>query len=207
MSLTAQRTNPDTIPIPKKLSKIKKKKKNVALTHCNPNGLEKIFRKGKKKKSKSKMVNDKKASVASASLLPKENELSKLKVSTEVSSNWKNLQKNLPKADEIARPSRPAFVRKNKQGQIITNQHINHPKAVTIGLKKKSKNNVKEAGGDTTGAADTNVRQAGTECEVWFDDVDPLLLEHPSTELQDGTNGQGLVKPNSFKGKVIFGFG
>jgi len=200
MSLTAHRTNPDTVPIPKKLSKIKKKKKNAALAHCNPNNLEKVFRKGKKKKTKSKMVNIKKANVASASLLlPKENELSKLKESTEVSSNWKNLQKNLPKGDEMARPSRPAFVRKNKQGQIITNQNINHPKAVTIGLKKKSHKRVKEAGGDTE-AADTSVRQAGTDGEVWFDGVDPLLLEHRSTELQDGTDGQGLVKPNSFKG-------
>lgn len=69
--------------------------------------------------------------------------------------------KNLPKEDEGAKP-KPAFVRRYKNYQLITNQPIKYPKAVQVGQKKKipvaSKDNHEDD-------------------DVWFEDVDPMLLD------------------------------
>ena len=94
--------------------------------------------------------------------------------------------KNL-KDDEDKKPEKikTPFLRRNKKGQIISNQKMNHPKAVLVGLKdKKSKKARKEESSEEPGS------------DIWFDDVDPLLLDK-EVEAEAGT---GLVKSQSYQG-------
>merc|ERR1712025_374155 len=116
-----------------------------------------------------------------------ENKLIEIKNSVnDLSSNWKNLMKTLPKEEENKEQiSRPAFLWRNKKGQIITNQKMSHPKAVLVGQPdQKKKNRIKKT-----------EEPAVKDDEVWFDDVDPTLLE-----TVNDPNNDNLVKDNSFKG-------
>ena len=186
-----------------KLKKIDKKSKKVfkkntlkgSQEHINPTAIEKDMVKQKKKKIKKKgkkkpsAATDKKAADDQNKQVTEKasDKLLELKQSSaDFSSNWKNLLKSLPKEEEVSVvPNRPAFVRRNKKGQLITNQKMNHPKAVLVGVKSKDKKQ------DTTKIS-ADIDDEG----VWFDDVDPMLLD----EGKSKDPSEGLVKNNSFKG-------
>ena len=107
----------------KKIDKKNKKNKNKKvlaqkLQSCDPNSLEKVFKK-KNRKTKHKNKEKLNKNVSEVQLIEKE--LPSPKNLDTVSSNWKNLLKNLPKEDEGPKP-KAAFVRRNKNGQLITNQ-------------------------------------------------------------------------------------
>lgn len=189
----------------KKLKKLDKKSKKIAKknklkgsqNHINRKATEndpikekikkKIKKKGKKKSSAmpdTMGTEDKTKQMSSEKAVDK---LLELKQSnTDFSSNWKNLLKSLPKEEEVKEVSHhPAFIRKNKKGQLITNQKMSHPKAVLVGHKDKKKLPSKRMD-----------KEKEEKEEVWFDDVDPMLLD--TNRIKDP--GEGLVKNNSFKG-------
>ena len=187
-----------------KLKKVDKKSKELfkknklkgSQEHINPMAIEKDIVKQKSKKvkkkgkKKSSVMSDKKGAEDQNKQEKASNMLLELKQSSsDFSSNWKNLLKSLPKEDEVTEvANRPAFVRRNKKGQLITNQKMNHPKAVLIGNKDKDKKADKSKSKDRSADAE--------EDEVWFDDVDPVLLDIG----QSKDPSEGLVKNNSFKG-------
>ena len=180
--------NSKSIKIKKKMKELKKD--NVA--HLNPKAIEeeviKSGTKPKKKKKKhakkpQKTTDDKQQNKSTENQLL---EIKKSAAASDLSSNWKNLLKNLPKDEEPNEVLRPAFVRRNKKGQIITNQKMSHPKAIIVGMKDSNKNS-KSTGKDT----------AKEDGEVWFDDVDPMLLD-VAKDSRDPV--ESLVKSNSFKG-------
>ena len=180
--------NSKSIKIKKKMKELKKD--NVV--HLNPKAIEeeviKSGTKPKKKKKKhakkpQKTTDDKQQNKSTENQLL---EIKKSAAASDFSSNWKNLLKNLPKDEEPNEVSRPAFVRRNKKGQIITNQKMSHPKAIIVGMKDGNKNS-KSTGKDPS-------KEDG---EVWFDDVDPMLLD-VGKDSKDPA--ESLVKSNSFKG-------
>ena len=168
------------------------------ITHCNPKALmtekesgtgvkSKKFKKKKKGKKKSNQSDMQSGEIENVQ--KDENKLEELKSSTSsISSNWKSLMNNLSKEEQEDNVPRPAFIRRNKKGQIITNQQMNHPKAVVIGNKTKEKKSKDVAKIDKT---------ADDKDDVWFDDVDPMLLD---SALKSGDPEEALVKSNSFKG-------
>merc|ERR1712126_513872 len=186
----------------KKSIKICKKKKMLQkdnLQHCNPQAIvannenvitkqDNQFKKKKKKKNKKP-----KQTTENKDVIKPENKLIEIKNSVnDLSSNWKNLMKTLPKEKENNKEqiSRPAFLRRNKKGQIITNQKMSHPKAVLVGQPdQKRKNKLKKTEEETSSAKDE-------DDEVWFDDVDPTLLDSNNSDDPNDS----LVKNNSFKG-------
>jgi len=103
-----------------------------------------------------------------------------------ISSNWKNLMVNLKNEEKKPVEARPAFMRRNKAGQIISNQKMNHPKAVLVGQTKKK----------SQGERPSKSVEAEEASEIWFDDVDPLLLEHSTPQPGAGD----LVKSKSYQG-------
>lgn len=148
--------------------KIKKQKRKQRRKHCDPSMIN---------KSKKSLKNSEDGKVAAA--LPS-NDLQNIKNSNDsISSNWKNLMKNLKNdEDKKSEKSKTPFLRRNKKGQIISNQKMNHPKAVLVGQKdKKTKKAVQEE-----------------SSSIWFDDVDPLLLD------KEAEAGSGLVKSESYRG-------
>ena len=187
-----------------KLKKVGKKSKKLfkknklkgSQEHINPMAIEKDIVKQKNKKvkkkgkKKSSVMSDKKGTEDKSKPEKASDKLLELKQSSsDFSSNWKNLLKSLPKEEEVTEvANRPAFVRRNKKGQLITNQKMNHPKAVLVGHKDKDKKPDKSKSKDRSADAE--------EDEVWFDDVDPVLLDIG----QSRDPSEGLVKNNSFKG-------
>jgi len=167
-----------------KKNKKNKKKKVIAqkLQNCDPNSLETVFKKKKNRKTKHKNKEKLNKNVSEVQLIEKE--LPSPKNLDTVSSNWKNLLKNLPKEDEGPKP-KAAFVRRNKNGQLITNQPINHPKAIQVGQKKKSP--AKE-------------KKPTESSDVWFDDVDPMLLDSDKAAINANDAPEALVKTNGFTG-------
>jgi len=178
--------------IRKNLSKVNKKKKKQSkkilaqkIKDCDPSTLETVFKKKKnrktKHKSRDKLNKNEKKSETVVSEIPV------LQNPEEASSNWKNLLKNLSKEEDEGAKPKPAFVRRNKKGQLITNQPIKHPKAVQVGLK--------------TGKTRKTKKDENTESNIWFDDVDPMLLDVVKAE----NTTDSLVKANSFTGltKII----
>jgi len=175
--------------VPKNLNKIQKKnkknksKKMLALRVENSE-IEKVFKKKKNRKTKHKSKAKLNKNVSKTEPIDSIN-LPSQENKEEISSNWKNLLKNLPKEDEGAKP-KPAFVRRNKAGLLITNQSISHPKAVQVGLKKqtepKKQNPVKKTS------------------DVWFDDVDPMLLDSDKAAINANEAPEALVKSNGFTG-------
>jgi len=177
--------------IPKNLNKIKKKKKKQGkkflaqkAKDCDPSSLETLYKKKKNRKTKHK--NRDKLNKISSKPETAVTEIPVLQNPEVASSNWKNLLKNLPKEEDEGAKCRPAFVRRNKKGQLITNQQINHPKAVQVGLK--SWKVVKS----------TEIKD---DDDIWFDDVDPMLLDGVKAD----NTCDSLVKANGFTGvtKII----
>eukprot|EP00092_Neocalanus_flemingeri_P101337 GFUD01129575.1.p1 GENE.GFUD01129575.1~~GFUD01129575.1.p1 ORF type:complete len:255 (+),score=92.07 GFUD01129575.1:48-812(+) len=176
--------------VPKNLSKIQKKNSKAKserkfaqkLQNCDPNSLGKVLKKNRKTKHKNKEKLKKNDSTVQSI----EKEVPFIPNSG-VSSNWKNLLKNLPKEDEGAKP-KPAFVRRNKNGQLITNQPIKHPKAIQIGQKKKPLMKEKKP------------EDSEDKSDVWFDDVDPMLLDSEKVAINANDAPDALVKTNGFTG-------
>jgi len=175
--------------IPKNLNKIKKKKKKQGkkflaqkAKDCDPSSLETLYKKKKNRKTKHK--NREKLNKIASKPETVVSEIPVLSNPEVASSNWKNLLKNLPKEEDEGAKVKPAFVRRNKKGQLITNQQLNHPKAVQVGLKSKKV-----------------VKSTEIEDDVWFDDVDPMLLDGVKAE----NTSDSLVKANGFTGvtKII----
>jgi len=175
--------------IPKNLNKIKKKKKKQGkkflaqkAKDCDPSSLETLYKKKKNRKTKHK--NREKLNKIASKPDTVVSEIPVLSNPEVASSNWKNLLKNLPKEEDEGAKVKPAFVRRNKKGQLITNQQLNHPKAVQVGLKRKKV-----------------VKSTEIEDDVWFDDVDPMLLDGVKAE----NTSDSLVKANGFTGvtKII----
>lgn len=184
-------------PIPKNLENIgKKKKKYLAkrMKDCDPSKIEEFLngnidsdivkafknKPNKKRKPKEKVKDAKQVPVVKTDV-PKSGE--------EASSNWaKIVSKNLDKADDKAAKVKAAndkavFYRRNKQGQLITNDPS---------LKKEleKKEVTKE---ETT--------EEPKSSNIWFDDVDPVLLDVTENGLVEETKaGEALVKSNSFTG-------
>jgi len=170
----------------KKIKKIKKKqgKKLLAqkVKECDPNSLETVFKKKKNRKTKHK--NKDKLNKNNPKAEAPVKEVPDLQSPEVVSSNWKNLLKNLSKAEDEGAKPKAAFVRRNKKGQLITNQPLKHPKAVQVGQKKNKSEKLQEA-------------QEDDEDDVWFDDVDPMLLD--GVKAVNNTS-EALVKVNGFTG-------
>lgn len=175
----------------KKSLKIKKKNLKDKSVHIDPEALfnEKKpvppeLKKKKKKKSKPNKSKSQKTSQAQDNA-SKGNKLLEMKKSpSNLSSNWKDLLKNLSDEDKSG-SERPAFMRRNKKGQIISNQKINHPKAVFVG------------DGKTKSLIPQQKLDDSEEGGVWFDDVDPMLLD-TNKDLKSASGK--LVKDNSFQG-------
>jgi len=178
--------------VPKSLNKIQKKnskaksKRKLALKmkNCDTNNMEKVFKK-KNKKTKHKSKAKLEPNVAKVNVESIDTNLPSLEDKEQISSNWKTLLKNLPKEDLGAKP-KAAFVRRNKAGLLITNQPLSHPKAVQVGLKKKSVSKKKDPEMETS--------------DVWFDDVDPLLLDSGKAAINANDAPGALVKTNGFTG-------
>ena len=168
------KTQPKTVAKAGVVDKVKmkkqKKKQLNKLKHCDPS----VINKSKKMKTleKSEVVK-----------VQSTNDLQKIKKSNDtISSNWKNLMKNLKNDEDTkSEKTKTPFLRRNKKGQIISNQKMNHPKAVLVGQQERK------------------TKTAGKEeaCSpVWFDDVDPLLLD----KVAKAGAGSGLVKSESYQG-------
>jgi len=106
------------------------------------------------------------------------------KTSEGASSNWASLvSKNLTKtedanAKEDAKKEKPVFYRRKKNGEMITND----PNLKKEPVKQESK------------------PEEAAE-EVWFDDVDPMLLDVAEQDMvEEGKAGEVLVKARSFTG-------
>ena len=177
---------------------IKKSKLKGNQEHINPMAIEKDMAKQKKKnfKKKGKKKSSVKTSEKGADDQNKpvtekaSDKLLEIKLSNkDYSSNWKNLLKSLTKEEVTDVINHPAFVRRNKKGQLITNQKMNHPKAVLVGNKDKDKKHNKSKD-KVKSSADPE------DDEVWFDDVDPVLLDMAKSK----DPCEALVKNNSFKG-------
>lgn len=173
--------------IPKNLEKIGKKKRKFLLKKlkdCDPSKIEEILSgsntdvgKMFKNKQNKKHRKGKKKSLVSTpasivTTIPKSGE--------EASSNWANiLSKNLNKAGDEGPKEKPIFYRRSKTGAIVTNdpnmKKTVTSKVVTETLKEKE--------------------------DVWFDDVDPVLLDVSTRGLVEGDKVEdALVKSKSFTG-------
>ena len=175
--------------VQKNLKKIKKSKKKLGkkllaqkVKECDPNSLETVFKKKKNRKTKHK--NKDKLNKNNPKAEAPVKEVPDLQSPEAVSSNWKNLLKNLSKAEDEGAKPKAAFVRRNKKGQLITNQLLKHPKAVQVGQKKNKSEKLQET-------------QEDDEDDVWFDDVDPMLLD--GVKAVNNTP-DALVKVNGFTG-------
>jgi len=161
-------------------NKVKKQKRKQGnkLQHCDPS----VINKAKKQKVK-KLENseDGKVPEKSEPSPAPSNALQNIKNSNDtISSNWRDLMKNLKNdEDKKSEKTKTPFLRRNKKGQIISNQKMNHPKAVLVGIKEKK----------------TKKARKDESSTIWFDDVDPLLLDKEEAEA-----GSGLVKSESYRG-------
>jgi len=184
--------------IPNSLSKIgKKKRKFLAkrLKDCDPSKIEELLKGGipqtevvKSFKNKPNKKRKKKKYEQGKPDASKDVEM-KMKVeipknAAEASSNWANLvSRNLAKTEDLGPKEKPIFYRRKKNGEIITNDP-NLKKAVPDAVKKASLD-----------AAKTQPD------EVWFDDVDPVLLDVTEKGLVGENDAEeALVKAKSFTG-------
>ena len=158
-------------------NKVKKQKRKQGnkLQHCDPS----LINKAKKQKVKKMLENSEDGKVPKKS--EPSNALQNIKNSNDtISSNWRDLMKNLKNdEDKKSEKTKTPFLRRNKKGQIISNQKMNHPKAVLVGHKEKKTKKARQDESST----------------IWFDDVDPLLLDKEEAEA-----GSGLVKNESYRG-------
>ena len=98
------------------------------------------------------------------------------------------MSRNLTKAEDLGPKEKPIFYRRKKNGEIITNDP---------NLKKTPVDGGKDS---TKDASDTK------SDEVWFDDVDPVLLDVTEKGLVGEKDAEeALVKAKSFTGLTKVG--
>ena len=98
------------------------------------------------------------------------------------------MSRNLTKAEDLGPKEKPLFYRRKKNGEIITNDP---------NLKKTPAD-----GKDSTKDASNTKAD-----EVWFDDVDPVLLDVTEKGLVGETDAEeALVKAKSFTGLTKVGY-
>ena len=99
------------------------------------------------------------------------------------------MSRNLTKAEDLGPKEKPIFYRRKKNGEIITNDP---------NLKKTPADGGKDS---TKDASD------GKSDEVWFDDVDPVLLDVTEKGLVGEKDAEeALVKAKSFTGLTKVGY-
>ena len=99
------------------------------------------------------------------------------------------MSRNLTKAEDLGHKEKPIFYRRKKNGEIITNDP---------NLKKTPA----DAGKDSMKVASNTMSD-----EVWFDDVDPVLLDATEKGLVGEKDAEeALVKAKSFTGLTKVGY-
>ena len=98
------------------------------------------------------------------------------------------MSRNLTKAEDLGPKEKPIFYRRKKNGEIITNDP---------NLKKTLADDGKDSTKDTFNTKSD---------EVWFDDVDPVLLDVTEKGLVGEKDAEeALVKAKSFTGLTKVG--
>ena len=98
------------------------------------------------------------------------------------------MSRNLTKAEDLGPKEKPIFYRRKKNGEIITNDP---------NLKKTLADDGKDSTKDTSNTKSD---------EVWFDDVDPVLLDVAEKGLVGEKDAEeALVKAKSFTGLTKVG--
>ena len=98
------------------------------------------------------------------------------------------MSRNLTKAEDLGPKEKPIFYRRKKNGAIITNDP---------NLKKTLADDGKDSTKDTSNTKSD---------EVWFDDVDPVLLDVTEKGLVGEKDAEeALVKAKSFTGLTKVG--
>ena len=98
------------------------------------------------------------------------------------------MSRNLTKAEDLGPKEKPIFYRRKKNGEIITNDP---------NLKKTLADDGKDSTKDTSSTKSD---------EVWFDDVDPVLLDVTEKGLVGEKDAEeALVKAKSFTGLTKVG--
>ena len=99
------------------------------------------------------------------------------------------MSRNLTKAEDLGPKEKPIFYRRKKNGEIITNDP---------NLKKTLADDGKDSTKDTSNTKSD---------EVWFDDVDPVLLDVTEKGLVGEKDAEeALVKAKSFTGLTKVGY-
>ena len=99
------------------------------------------------------------------------------------------MSRNLTKAEDLGPKEKPIFYRRKKNGEIITNDP---------NLKKTLADDGKDSMKDTSNTKSD---------EVWFDDVDPVLLDVTEKGLVGEKDAEeALVKAKSFTGLTKVGY-
>ena len=99
------------------------------------------------------------------------------------------MSRNLTKAEDLGPKEKPVFYRRKKNGEIITNDP---------NIKKTPADDGKDSLKDTS-----NIKSD----EVWFDDVDPVLLDVTEKGLVGEKDAEeALVKAKSFTGLTKVGY-
>ena len=89
----------------------------------------------------------------------------------------------MTKTEDLGPKEKPIFYRRKKNGEIITNDP-----------------NLKKAAPDAEKKASLDAAETQPD-EVWFDDVDPVLLDVAEKGLMGGSDAEdALVKAKSFTG-------
>jgi len=177
--------------IPANLDKIGKRKRKFLMKRMkdvDPSKLEQLlkeskhdnkelaFKNKKKKKSQDKKLQSKEKRNLHTLTLPKETD--------KFSSNWKTLESTARKEESVTK-EKQLFYRRNKSGQLITNDP-------SLEDKKEVK--------DSKSPHSDTVLEEDSASEVWFDDVDPMLLESGKEPVSVDSVPDALVKSNSFTG-------
>ena len=99
------------------------------------------------------------------------------------------MSRNLTKAEDLGPKEKPIFYRRKKNGEIITNDP---------NLKKTLADDGKDSTKDTSNTKSD---------EVWFDDVDPVLLDVTEKGLVGEKDAEeALIKAKSFTGLTKVGY-
>ena len=99
------------------------------------------------------------------------------------------MSRNLTKAEDLGPKEKPIFYRRKKNGAIITNDP---------NLKKTPADGGKDSTKDISNTKSD---------EVWFDDVDPVLLDVTEKGLVGEKDAEeALVKAKSFTGLTKVGY-
>lgn len=180
----------------KSLQKVgKKKRKFLAkmLKNCDPSKIEDVLKGSQANGTVIKSFKNKPNKRFKAKTKAKEEKkpkalkkLVKAEIPTDAtgaSSNWADmLSQNLAKPEEKEPKEKHIFYRRKKNGEVVTNDPT---------LQKKPKVDL---------ATDEQVNSKAEE-DVWFDDVDPVLLGVAEAGLvEEAKAGEALVKARAFTG-------